>query len=137
MVRESRGSGRGLTATLSVAGPVTRVPSALVSSAMTVFFSSRRRHTRLQGDWSSERVLFRSMKPSSLSIWQVKHGSRGRTIPHPLLLSDRKSVVEGKGVDLGGLRIIKKKNTEPRLRDTGHRLAPLRRVQARHLLAGQ
>src|SRR2546426_3109129 len=24
------------------------------------FFSSRRRHTRLQGDWSSERVLFRS-----------------------------------------------------------------------------
>src|ERR1017187_7526031 len=36
MVRESRGSGAGVTATLSVAVPVTTVPSALVSSAMTV-----------------------------------------------------------------------------------------------------
>src|ERR1039457_1394492 len=28
------------------------------------FFSSRRRHTRLQGDWSSGRVLFQSMPTS-------------------------------------------------------------------------
>src|SRR5205807_5966651 len=29
------------------------------------FFSSRRRHTRLQGDWSSDRVLFRSRNRSA------------------------------------------------------------------------
>src|SRR5260221_14555372 len=46
------------------------------------FFSSRRRHTRSLCDWRFRRVLFRS---------------------------DRKSVVEGKSVDLGGRRIIKKK----------------------------
>src|SRR2546426_1615337 len=31
-----------------------------MSVVISFFFSSRRRHTRLQGDWSSGRVLFRS-----------------------------------------------------------------------------
>src|SRR6266566_9928208 len=75
------------------------------------FFSSRRRHTRLQGDWSSD-VCSSDLRPGvgcaprcgSRAWWRVHPGSR---------TEDRKSVVKGKSVDLGGRRIIKKKKDEP------------------------
>src|SRR2546426_6991578 len=54
---------------------------SVVVSCFFFFFSSRRRHTRLQGDWSSD----------------VCSSDR----------SEERRV--GKGVDLGGRRIIKKK----------------------------
>src|SRR6266850_4768790 len=73
------------------------------------FFSSRRRHTRLQGDWSSdvcssdlgtgEAVPAEGAGPStrtSMERW-IDPGSEERRV--------------GKSVDLGGRRIIKKKKT--------------------------
>src|SRR5258706_16007604 len=61
---------------------------ARVGSLSTLFFfSSRRRHTRLVSEWSSD----------------VCSSDR-----------DRKSVVEGKSGDLGGRRIIKKINLPTR-----------------------
>src|SRR5256885_12997544 len=105
-------------------------------SCSLFFFSSRRRHTRLQGDWSSDVCssdLATLMTPSlpiaadraatcrvaahpsarlrreasrlcpGLRNVRSRRGERGE----PRL--DRKSVVEGKSVDLGGGRIIKKK----------------------------
>src|SRR5256885_11414323 len=77
------------------------------------FFSSRRRHTRLQGDWSSD--------VCSSDLVSVLAGATGDCAACPVLLTcrfssrswwtsfDRKSVVWGKSVDLGGRRIIKKK----------------------------
>src|SRR5215467_16039153 len=71
------------------------------------FFSSRRRHTRLQGDWSSD------VCSSDLRETARREGCRCQ-ITHPggtvsTSPEDRKSVVKGKSVDLGGRRIIKKK----------------------------
>src|SRR3712207_7536487 len=90
------------------------------------FFSSRRRHTRYWRDWSSD------VCSSDLA---VAVGSQGgltdeqgdlSEMKRVLLVDsasaagggafgvssvDRKSVVEGKSVDLGGRRIIKKKKT--------------------------
>src|SRR3712207_9050616 len=89
------------------------------------FFSSRRRHTRYWRDWSSD------VCSSDLTRWvdllecdgakvllSYDHPQFGR---HPAvttavhgdgrITTDRKSVVQGKSVDLGGRRIIKKKNT--------------------------
>src|SRR6201990_3714874 len=68
------------------------------------FFSSRRRHTRLTCDWSSDvcssdlclsyaRAVVLGPQEYRCAVWR----------------RDRKSVVEGKSVDLGGRRIIKKK----------------------------
>src|SRR5256885_5867275 len=82
------------------------------------FFSSRRRHTRLQGDWSSDvcssdlptGLLYLTNTLShvfkSLADYKVYILLSGRWFR-----ADRKSVVEGKSVDLGGRRIIKKKKT--------------------------
>src|SRR5438270_14078557 len=73
------------------------------------FFSSRRRHTRFDCDWSSDvcssdlrRVVHKSASDYGLVSESIGEG-RERHI-------DRKSVVWGKSVDLGGRRIIKKKN---------------------------
>src|SRR5256885_3845619 len=96
------------------------------------FFSSRRRHTRLQGDWSSDvcssdlsaslpggeaegvalwdhetldkagSVSHRNLEGSSWRSFRSKTSSRRAFIS----ATDRKSVVEGKSVDLGGRRII-------------------------------
>src|SRR5256885_13997303 len=105
------------------------------------FFSSRRRHTRLQGDWSSDVCSsdLVSVGTSSAGVHVVDLAektadgtgtvrinalptvvaSTGWTIGVPvdraLPVADRKSVVEGKSVDLGGRRIIKKK--KKRIRD--------------------
>src|SRR5256885_8929042 len=81
-------------------------------SVYLFFFSSRRRHTRLQGDWSSDVC-------SSDLLSRLEGGQRdsscGRRrgiddgLERRLVARDRKSVVQGKSVDLGGRRIIKKK----------------------------
>src|SRR6266704_6942489 len=72
------------------------------------FFSSRRRHTRSKRDWSSD------VCSSDLAAHARAH-SGDRAHPDGAHLAgkprDRKSVVEGKSVDLGGRRIVKKKNT--------------------------
>src|SRR3712207_9521733 len=99
------------------------------------FFSSRRRHTRYWRDWSSDvcssdlvkwagivrDVEQRYRESSSDSVRElleeymstlpcgVCNGSRLR--PESLAVTDRKSVVEGKSVDLGGRRIIQKRTT--------------------------
>src|SRR5256885_6881950 len=96
------------------------------------FFSSRRRHTRLQGDWSSdvcssdlagqlrEKLQERLAKLAG-GVAVVKVGAATETemkekkhrVEDALQATwaaleegDRKSVVEGKRVDLGGRRII-------------------------------
>src|SRR5256885_16484587 len=100
------------------------------TGACFVFFSSRRRHTRLQGDWSSDvcssdlcpatsttssRRPVRSktcwasrLAPSASPRGGTARARRGRP-PARFQNRDRKSVGEGKRVDLGGGRIIKKK----------------------------
>src|ERR1035438_10343755 len=72
------------------------------------FFSSRRRHTRCLSDWSSDVC-------SSDLAWYRLAPRRERSAActdGPTRRIDRKSVVEGKRVDLGGRRIIKKKKYE-------------------------
>ena len=79
------------------------------------FFSSRRRHTSLQGDWSSDVCSsdLPQQKMCSIKSWgaaatktgQYKKLGRCRNENR----AERKSVVQGKSVDLGGRRIIKKK----------------------------
>src|SRR5256885_14611736 len=103
------------------------------------FFSSRRRHTRLQGDWSSDVCSSDLAIPATASsgiaptsrreaVWADGRGllfparlhhraprgpRRGAATARP---RDRKSVVEGKRGDLGGRRIIKKKKKKRRER---------------------
>src|SRR5256885_15748170 len=93
------------------------------------FFTSRRRHRILQGDWSS---VVGSSDVSPFQFRPALDGSDGaaRALgavgeppgedrgcgrreglqPGEGRRGDRKSVVKGKSVDLGGRRIIKKKN---------------------------
>src|SRR5256885_7851133 len=103
------------------------------------FFSSRRRHTRLQGDWSSDvcssdlwalrRLHERrggnsffaagvSLGGNALAKWLGERGEGARPIvDRAAIVSaplDRKRVVWGKRGDLGGRRIIKKKKKENR-----------------------
>src|SRR3712207_9062013 len=90
------------------------------------FFSSRRRHTRYWRDWSSD-VCSSDLCPARGRLgrrlgggrWDrggVPGGGDGRDLLGARrragfggLPRGRKSVVEGKSVDLGGRRIIKKK----------------------------
>src|SRR2546429_3581867 len=69
------------------------------------FFSSRRRHTRCSRDWSSD-VCSSDLSSSSSTCCggNASSGTGGL-----VRWRDRKSVVKGKSVDLGGRRIIKKK----------------------------
>src|SRR5256885_12796121 len=105
------------------------------------FFSSRRRHTRLQGDWSSDvcssdlttgwpgsrkfeldtaRETALKFREPFLRLHEVvpEQGvpmlRRGVIILRAEVGADRKSVVWGKSVDLGGRRIIKKKKNQTR-----------------------
>src|SRR5437868_15539491 len=75
------------------------------------FFSSRRRHTRSKRDWSSDvcssdlapdRSRTRARRPAP------RRGSNSADSAAPTATPDRKSVVWGKSVDLGGGRIHKK-----------------------------
>src|SRR2546430_17316486 len=73
------------------------------------FFSSRRRHTRFDCDWSSDVCssdLGVELDGTAQKRPQVFGlGERAQLVE----AGDRKSGVEGKRVDLGGRRIIKKK----------------------------
>src|SRR5256886_3339666 len=97
------------------------------------FFSSRRRHTRFDCDWSSDvcssdlrnassasdcdSVSKRYRRFCALSALCFGGMTQHKSLARPLISSvmcsqsseDRKSVGEGKSVDLGGRRIIKKK----------------------------
>src|SRR3712207_9595001 len=95
------------------------------------FFSSRRRHTRYWRDWSSD-VCSSDLNIEPIAYFQSPFKSKfgvpkqsglvedleGKIVFEPAyrnadaLRGDRKSVVWGKSVDLGGRRIIKKKNRE-------------------------
>src|SRR5256885_16822171 len=89
------------------------------------FFSSRRRHTRLQGDWSSD-VCSSDLKAyaaqpgvadflpdcGGIGLLGIKLAPvvGAELFADPKRgFGDRESGVEGKRVDLGGRRIIKKK----------------------------
>src|SRR5690606_41101190 len=98
-------------------------------SRVIFFFSSRRRHTRFSRDWSSyvcscdleqhhggaarrhgERVahpLRRALREIAGGQHGGDRGKRARLLRHGLG-QDRKSVVKGKSVVLGGRRRIKK-----------------------------
>src|SRR5260221_13713019 len=87
-------------------------------SALCFFFSSRRRHTRSLCDWSSDvcssdlRLVVQSdrlRRRRSSRRGGDRRGGRGGRLPGPG--GGRKRVGEGKRVDLGGRRIIKKKKT--------------------------
>src|SRR6266516_4691646 len=72
------------------------------------FFSSRRRHTISYGDWSSD-VCYSDL---GVRVRARRRPCPGWPRPFPCPYRprrDRKSVVEGKSVDLGGRCIIKKK----------------------------
>src|SRR2546430_14790219 len=97
---------------------------------MRFFFSSRRRHTRFDCDWSSDvcssdlvHVLLIGGEVTEVVVERaVLHREhqdrvdrafgRGRVQDAAGRYVDRKSVVYGKSVDLGGRRIIKKKNRQ-------------------------
>src|SRR2546427_11925464 len=86
------------------------------------FFSSRRRHTRFDCDWSSD-VCSSDLSGGGCastprSTWGGRASgrtSRRRASGTTAGSTDRKSVVEGKSVDLGGRRIIKKKKKEDKI----------------------
>src|SRR5260370_10805113 len=104
------------------------------------FFSSRRRHTRFKCDWSSDvcssdLIALLSPRGGLVSLVACRKNKFARGAAHAhrqrsratsgcsdadrrlpwLLQLDRKSVVEGKRVDLGGRRIIKKKKRKRRV----------------------
>src|SRR5256885_15279645 len=90
---------------------INNLPHVLpVSSRRDFFFSSRRRHTRLQGDWSSDVCSSDLRRARRIrNAGRRAPGRRGWSWRPQRPWRDRKSVVEGKSVDLGGRRIIKKK----------------------------
>src|SRR5258707_13000958 len=90
------------------------------------FFASRRRHTRYWCDWSSDvcssdlsstsrfRARDRLVEDRKMRCALPRQYSAA-LLPGPPL--DRKSVVEGKRVDFGGRRIIKKKKAPSMMRE--------------------
>src|SRR5256885_17189752 len=89
------------------------IASSLGLAGVIFFFSSRRRHTRLQGDWSSD------VCSSDLAVHQVLRARRGDEAGDVVRLGQSLAVQDileigrascrEKSVDLGGRRIIKKK----------------------------
>src|SRR5436189_5037315 len=91
------------------------------------FFSSRGRHTRYIGDWSSD-VCSSDLRSLSVRHDPTEGRKDGTTVGSCLTLRDLSVLPAfrpyrseerrvGKGVDLGGRRIIEKRkllNTEPR-----------------------
>src|SRR5436189_6165861 len=86
------------------------------------FFSSRRRHTRYIGDWSSDVCSSDLSRQSELCVqgspsWPLGSHTFVRKLQNPdwqgeLLRSEERRV--GKSVELGGRRIRKQKNIESR-----------------------
>src|SRR5256885_17233938 len=83
---------------------------------MRFFFSSRRRHTRLQGDWSSDVCSSDLTVRYALVIAMTDASAPVPANQVPLVVdldrSEERRV--GKSVDLGGRRIIKKKKNKNR-----------------------
>src|SRR5688500_20302308 len=101
---------------------------------MCFFFSSRRRHTRLQGDWSSDVCSsdliprspgrpFRRRRSGPIVAGMIevrdlskRYGDKTAvdsltfTVRPGVVTGDRKSVVEGKGEDVGVSRGVDKTN---------------------------
>src|SRR5256885_14017226 len=78
------------------------------------FFSSRRRHTRLQGDWSSDVC---SSDLHGRAIGEIQQVEAAAQVVQQIVVRRQAHVRSeerrvGKSVDLGGRRIIKKKKTE-------------------------
>src|SRR6266536_1585972 len=69
------------------------------------FFSRRRRHTRSTRDWSSD-VCSSDLQSGRLG---TPPGCRGAARPEKRVTARSEERREGKSVDLGGRRIIKKK----------------------------
>src|SRR2546430_16842124 len=106
------------------------------------FFSSRRRHTRFDCDWSSDVCssdLF-ATGPGQEEPAPARPGP-GPTPQPPPRLRDPKSGVEGKRGDLGGRRIIKKKkkksNGEPPCPCRSREPKRPRRRRRIHIVAAQ
>src|SRR5256885_3794655 len=103
------------------------------------FFSSRRRHTRLQGDWSSDVCssdlpnVGESISEVQIAEWLKRDGDLVKKDENVAVLDSEKTTLElpapesgrlkilrseerrvGKSVDLGGRRIIKKKKKKRR-----------------------
>src|SRR5579859_1558640 len=73
-------------------------------------FSSRRRHTRFDCDWSSDVCSSDLTRPRP----PRQGGPAVRDRCYPCCQSGDRKSVEGKSVDLGGRRIIKKKKKKKR-----------------------
>src|SRR5690348_17714444 len=83
------------------------------------FFSSRRRHTRWTGDWSSDVCSSDLLADDGQNAFGERANARGdnrigrhgewQAIDDDARSEERR---EGKSVDLGGRGIIKKKNTK-------------------------
>src|SRR5438046_9198856 len=83
--------------------------SRLYSSRRLFFFSSRRRHTRLVSDWSSD-VCSSDLAEPARGDGEVPQRPCARAaegVGDLALRSEERR--EGKSVDLGGRRIIRKK----------------------------
>src|SRR3546814_10309839 len=99
--------------------------------SLCIFFSSRRRHTRCALVTGVQTCALPILTKAQVELppklipvfsgparYRGAHGGRGsgKTRSFALMTADRKSVVSGKSVsvrvDLGGRRIIKKKNNE-------------------------
>ena len=80
-----------------------------------VLFSSRRRHTRCERDWSSDVCSYDRPVFVRSDVFLLVVGITQRNLCRIVVELerfeniDRKSVVKGKRVDLGGRRNIKKK----------------------------
>src|SRR4051794_41963973 len=92
--------------------------SAVVYVSVFFFFSSRRRHTRWTGDWSSD-VCSSDLKarhggPADRVGREPRDGGSCGCSRCDRCRSEERRV--GKGVDLGGRRIIKKKKKKRKRR---------------------
>src|SRR6266446_7560832 len=80
---------------------------------LVFFFSSRRRHTRLQGDWSSDVCSSDLMRPPD-GATRPRIALRSEVFPEPFGPRIGRASCRERSVDLGGRRIIKKKKKRNR-----------------------
>src|SRR5713226_5675264 len=71
-----------------------------------VLFSSRKRHTRSTGDWSTDVCSSDLLLAVPHFAWYLHSDRKMQVLATGDVRRDRKSVVQGKSVDLGGRRRI-------------------------------
>ena len=118
--RETRETWKGL-----VKGEILEIRRTGGGLCVIFFFSSRRRHTRQACDWSSDVC---SSDLGTATPVDVELDKKEKLEPEKRIMQehylgdaldeDRKSVVQGKSVDLGGRRIIKKKKKKNKKKKT-------------------